>query len=354
MARIDEEEYELLKELDDKWKWIARDKDGVLGVYDAKVVKTKFHNFWIMAIKKKIDSSLFSFIQWEDEEPHNIAELIKEYEIETGMRYDFGKIKVVDIDTSKLATRNGYIYVKESEETEVKKNIEWLKKEIGNMPYTRLKRVGMEDYVAINKSGVFELINQLDKREVLSQDWVKSHEQQVHPDHPSNAWWVASDDLQGLFVLKQGEVDQAYKDGYEKGKEHATKTIKPTIPRFVAEWIEFKKKSEIPYENVFQAIDELINSSTSKAHDWVLKTSENKDAFARAWLDGYTLEEEQKYYVVKSEGLDGVHYYFTKFNDEMNGLFTRPNDKKGAYRFDDKEKAQAIANYTDSKVEELE
>lgn len=101
----------------------------------------------------------------------------------------------------------------------MKKNIEWLKKEIGNMPYTRLKRVGIEDYIAINKSGVFELINQLDETEVLSEEWVKGHEQQVHPDHPSNAWWVASDDLQGLFVLKQGEVDQAYKDGYEKGKE---------------------------------------------------------------------------------------------------------------------------------------
>lgn len=80
MPKINQEEYETLKELDDRWKWIARDEDGVLGVYDAKVIKTKFHNYWIMAIKKKIDASLFSFIQWEDEEPHNIAELIKEYE----------------------------------------------------------------------------------------------------------------------------------------------------------------------------------------------------------------------------------------------------------------------------------
>ena len=80
MAKINHEEYRVLKELDNKWKWIARDKDGALGVYDAKVVKTKFHNFWIMAIKKNIDLTLFSFIQWEDEEPYNIDELIEEYE----------------------------------------------------------------------------------------------------------------------------------------------------------------------------------------------------------------------------------------------------------------------------------
>lgn len=79
MTKINKEEYEVLKELDGKWKWIARDEDGSLGVYDAKVVKTKFHNYWIMAIKKKIDASLFSFIQWEDEKPYNIQGLIDEY-----------------------------------------------------------------------------------------------------------------------------------------------------------------------------------------------------------------------------------------------------------------------------------
>ena len=80
MKKINQEEYKFLKSIDDKYKWIARDEDGVLGVYDAKVVKTRFHNFWIMAIKKKIDSTLFSFIQWKDEKPYNIAELIEEYE----------------------------------------------------------------------------------------------------------------------------------------------------------------------------------------------------------------------------------------------------------------------------------
>ena len=82
MPKINREEYEVLKELDDKWKWIARDDD--LSVYDDKPVKV--HSVipcWDIRITKSewrvINRSLFQFIQWEDEEPYNIAELIEEY-----------------------------------------------------------------------------------------------------------------------------------------------------------------------------------------------------------------------------------------------------------------------------------
>ena len=189
----------------------------------------------------------------------------------------------------------------ESEKTEVK-NTEWLKEEIRNMPYTRLKQVGMEDYVAISKSGVFELINQLDETSILSQDWVKGHEQQVHPDHPSNTWWVPANDLQGLFVLRQGEVDQAYKDGYEKGKEHATKVIKPTIPKLVAEVIE--KDKERGYD-VYDSIDLIIETNGGglpSLSDWVTR---NINRYARAWLYGFILEKEQKYFA-KIKGHENI------------------------------------------------
>src|SRR5699024_9018760 len=82
-------------------------------------------------------------------------------------RYDFGKIKVVDIDTSKLATRNGYIYVKESEETEVNKNIEWLKSAIQqNLDFYNDKdeEWQMAKVRAYAKS--LDLINQLDEPEI--------------------------------------------------------------------------------------------------------------------------------------------------------------------------------------------
>lgn len=119
-------------------------------------------------------------------------------------------------------------------------------------------------------------IDQLDEPETLSQEWLDEKSFPIiHQAREKDV--VPVKDLKDKLVPKQRL---------------------PVIPKFVADWIEFKKKSRIPYENVLQAIDELVNSSTSKAHDWALKTSENKDTFARAWLDDYTVEEEQRYYAL--------------------------------------------------------
>lgn len=89
-------------------------------------------------------------------------------------------------------------------------------------------------------------------------------------------------------------TDEAIEILTEYGTNYSV-SKKPEIPKFVAEWIEFKKKSGISYENVFQAIDELVKSHTSKVRNWVLKTNENKDAFARAWLYGFTVKKEPLY-----------------------------------------------------------
>lgn len=89
MPKINQEEYEVLKELDDKWKWIARDGEnlmygGVLQAYTEmpqKRASVMWSNGW--GSEKLWVGGLFHFIQWEDEEPYNIAELIEEYEDST-------------------------------------------------------------------------------------------------------------------------------------------------------------------------------------------------------------------------------------------------------------------------------
>ena len=76
-----------------------------------------------------------------------------------------------------------------------------------------------------------DLINQLDEPETLSQEWLVEHSYNVHllgtPDVETVA--VPRDNLEGILVPKQEvltdeqiarKVDQAYKDGYEKGKQH--------------------------------------------------------------------------------------------------------------------------------------
>ena len=83
MKRINREEYEELKELDDKWKWIARDSNTSLWAYKTK--PRRFGGSFGLEDPAEGDchyilGDQFNFVRWEDEKPYSIAELIKEYE----------------------------------------------------------------------------------------------------------------------------------------------------------------------------------------------------------------------------------------------------------------------------------
>ena len=276
MPKINQEEYEVLKELDGKWKWIARDEDNKLRIHGVDTSKRLYRGL------TGNTSHLFQFIQWGDEEPRNVAELIEEYENSAE------HVSHVVSEKMKLLVKAwGHLFKTsyESEETEVK-DMKWFKKKLDDIEVNTTSLQNHDAIWMLNR--VHELYDQLDEPEVLSQEWISENVEYAYFDMLDGSGRLSSataiikpKKLQNLLVPKQELA---------------------VIPKFVAEWIEFKKKSRIPYENVLQAIDELVNSSTSKAHDWVLKTSENKDAFARAWLDGYEIEQEQKYYAVVKGG----------------------------------------------------
>ena len=87
MVKINKEEYELLKSLDDQgqWKWIARDLGdygGNLFAYLEKPYKDDMGVWHYSRGSRHIDNRLFPFIQWEDEEPRSISGLIRRYERE--------------------------------------------------------------------------------------------------------------------------------------------------------------------------------------------------------------------------------------------------------------------------------
>lgn len=70
---------------------------------------------------------------------------------------------------------------------------------------------------------------------------------------------------------------------------------KPVIPQFVAEWIEVCK--EHLTTSLYTAMNPNFMKENSQSFDfilWIKKTS-NQDIFARAWLDGYEVEEEKLY-----------------------------------------------------------
>ena len=65
------------------------------------------------------------------------------------------------------------------------------------------------------------------------------------------------------------------------------------VPQFVADWIKhFKKTGDW---DLFQAMDDLFGKER-EVREW-LEVKHNQELFASAWLDGYEVEKEKRYYV---------------------------------------------------------
>ena len=69
------------------------------------------------------------------------------------------------------------------------------------------------------------------------------------------------------------------------------------VPQFVADWIDYFKKTGD--WDLFQAMDYLFGKK--EIREW-LEYKNNQDLFARAWLDGYEVEEEKRYEVILCNG----------------------------------------------------
>lgn len=80
---------------------------------------------------------------------------------------------------------------------------------------------------------------------------------------------------------------------------------KVKVPQFVADKIEYFKKSGD--WDLFQAMDYLFGEKEIK--EW-LEDKNNQETFARAWLDGYEVEKEKRYYI-RLKGVDEDYNYLT-------------------------------------------
>lgn len=88
---------------------------------------------------------------------------------------------------------------------------------------------------------------------------------------------------------------------------------KVKIPKFVAEWIEYCKKHNFtlfgcldPVNGFESLADETFEGDIRKCIRWCRKESNN---FARAWLDGYTVEKEKRYIVKFKNAQSGSRYF---------------------------------------------
>lgn len=79
--------------------------------------------------------------------------------------------------------------------------------------------------------------------------------------------------------------------------EKLNKPEKVKVPQCVADVIEGAKEQSVELEDAFEYVWEV---ATGELREWFRKL-ENRNNFARAWLDGYEVEEEKRY-LVKIKG----------------------------------------------------
>ena len=149
----------------------------------------------------------------------------------------------------------------------MKKYKEWLTNEIEVMESETSENYPHEQMV--EREVVLNLINQPDEPEALSQEWVDENSMNLPMNSPMTRW-VPVSKLQNLLVPKQETA---------------------VIPKYVAEWIEANREV---YGNELLSIgyDFYNNAIHPEVDNWIIK---NEQKFVRAWLDGYTVEEEPLY-----------------------------------------------------------
>ena len=122
-------------------------------------------------------------------------------------------------------------------------------------------------------------------------------------DENSKTYWL--DTILNWFSLDFGLTK--YRQGYEQGKiegewvgnqlKDADKIRqelnKPVVPLFVADFITEQKKLG---HTLSYSIDACMSDIVAEWY-W-----DNSELFARAWLDGYTVEEEKRYEVILCNG----------------------------------------------------
>lgn len=117
---------------------------------------------------------------------------------------------------------------------------------------------------------------------------------------------------------------------------------KVKVKQFVADWISFVKTNGLKFKNTYGFYEEIAPSddvysvmyyifkesiADKEIRKWVV---DNIDTFARAWLDGYEVEEEKRYEVILCNGQSlktvyrqgGDHLDFEMVYDDLES-FTR-------------------------------
>lgn len=150
------------------------------------------------------------------------------------------------------------------------------------------------------------------------------------------------------FVNENSFLVTKVGDGYEKEhfvidvpeffdflKELRDESEKIVIPKFVAEYLEYRKEN-FPVGGLFAAAKSFQQSELKR---WM---NNNAEVFAQAWTNGYEVEKEPLYFIEK----DGM--YFRKWIEDgtIASFVTSfgPGGIEGAKKYQSKEKATIDAD----------
>ncbi|WP_270996571.1 DUF1642 domain-containing protein [Listeria seeligeri] len=116
-------------------------------------------------------------------------------------------------------------------------------------------------------------------------------------------------------------IDDKCKDSWIFEGHLIPLTPLPVIPQFVADWIEKKKENG---DDLLVALDKNWQGMKDSVRDWFDAEKERYELFARAWLDGYEVEQEPLYYIKVVDSRFGyIHLnlktgdYTTSTNEEV-------------------------------------
>ena len=109
---------------------------------------------------------------------------------------------------------------------------------------------------------------------------------------------------------------------------------KVKVPQCVADWIEYCKFTHVDFQHALIVGDVYFynyanQKDFSKLKEF-LETENNQETFARAWLDGYEVEEEKRY-LVKFKGFNSS-YIILKHHRYDNTWFLGGEQEYKFYR----------------------
>ena len=109
----------------------------------------------------------------------------------------------------------------------------------------------------------------------------------------------------GLKNLFGNKAEYIEIDAAIKLIEQLDEPQKTVVPQFVADYIKYAIENDWDFQDLFKCIEDEEDEELLR---WVYH-ERNQETLAAAWINGYTVEEEKRYYV-RLKGVDENYNYF--------------------------------------------